>query len=88
MKKYIVGFLLITNFAWAQTTPLPPVEEHPKGISFKHDAWETIKTMAQKEHKGIFVDCYTTWCGPCKMLSRYVFTNDTVGAFFNTNYIN
>ena len=45
------------------------------------------KAKAKKEHKLIFVDAYTTWCGPCKWMAKTVFTNDTVADFFNTNFI-
>lgn len=34
------------------------------------------------------MDCYTTWCGPCRMLSNTVFPNDTAGVFFNKHFIN
>lgn len=42
---------------------------------------------AKRSGKLIFLDCYTSWCGPCKMLARTTFLNDTVGDFFNRNFI-
>jgi thiol-disulfide isomerase/thioredoxin len=33
------------------------------------------------------MDAYTTWCGPCKMMDKMVFTNDTVADYFNANFI-
>lgn len=44
--------------------------------------------QAASENKIVFIDAYTTWCGPCKMMDREVFTDSAVGAFFNTNFIN
>jgi len=42
---------------------------------------------AQKETpKKIFMDVYTKWCGPCKMLDRNTFTNKKVIKFINENY--
>lgn len=42
---------------------------------------------AQKEEpKKIFMDAYTTWCGPCKMLDRNTFTNEDVIEYVNENY--
>ena len=42
---------------------------------------------AQKETpKKIFMDVYTKWCGPCKMLDRNTFSNKKVIKFINENY--
>lgn len=50
--------------------------------------WKEIVDKAKAENKLIFVDCYTDWCGPCKMLSANVFTQDEVADFFNQNFVN
>ena len=36
--------------------------------------------------KKIFVDAYTVWCGPCKMLDKNTFSNPDLIAFMNKNY--
>lgn len=59
-----------------------------EGIEFFHGTFEEAKTLAKKENKLIFVDCYTTWCGPCKSLSKFVFTDSDMGAFYNEHFIN
>ncbi len=33
------------------------------------------------------MDCYTTWCGPCKMMSQQIFPLKEVGDFFNKNFV-
>ncbi len=38
--------------------------------------------------KLIFVDCYTTWCGPCQNMTKNIFPQKEVGDFFNSNFIN
>ena len=45
-------------------------------------------TKARAEKKLIFVDCYTSWCGPCKMLANNVFTKDEVADYFNQTFVN
>ena len=40
----------------------------------------------KKEPKKIFMDAYTTWCGPCKMLDKNTFSNKDVAAYVNENY--
>ena len=58
-----------------------------RAITFETSTFEEVKAKAKKEHKLIFVDAYTTWCGPCKGMAKTVFTNDTVADFFNANFI-
>ncbi|PKD19724.1 thioredoxin [Salegentibacter salinarum] len=42
---------------------------------------------AQKEEpKKIFMDAYTVWCGPCKMLDKNTFTNADVIEYVNEHY--
>jgi thiol-disulfide isomerase/thioredoxin len=50
-------------------------------------SWEQIKTKAKSEGKYIFVDCYATWCGPCKLMDKNVYINDSVGEKLNENFI-
>lgn len=59
-----------------------------QGIEFFHGSWEEALEMAQKEDKIIFVDAYAKWCGPCKRMAKDVFTQDAVGEFYNSNFIN
>ena len=59
-----------------------------RSIEFRKDEWKKILEIAKSENKMIFVDCYTSWCGPCKMLSNTVFTNDSVADFYNQHFIN
>lgn len=40
----------------------------------------------KKEPRKIFIDAYTTWCGPCKMLDKNTFHNKDVADYVNENY--
>ena len=42
---------------------------------------------AKVENKLLFVDCYTTWCGPCKILKQYTFKDATLGDYMKDNYV-
>ncbi|WP_205514475.1 thioredoxin fold domain-containing protein [Longitalea arenae] len=50
-------------------------------------SWDQIKTKAKAENKFIFVDCFATWCLPCKKMDSEVLALDTVGMVLNSRYI-
>ena len=45
---------------------------YAQGIEFFHGTYEEALQKARAEGKQIFVDVYTSWCGPCKMLSPVI----------------
>jgi thioredoxin 1 len=59
-----------------------------KGIQFVEPNWAKAIEQAKKEKKMIFVDAYTTWCGPCRMLKQNTFPDKAAGDFFNKHFIN
>jgi len=46
---------------------------------------EAVAAQATSPKK-IFVDMYTNWCGPCKMLDRNTFSNKEVITYINKNF--
>ena len=58
------------------------------GIKFIEENWSKALQEAKKQKKLIFLDAYTSWCGPCKMLKRNTFPDKAAGEFFNKNFIN
>lgn len=75
MKKYI---LILTFFTFVNL--------------FAQDAkinWVTVSEaleLQKKNPKPIFMDVYTTWCGPCKMLDAQVFNQPQFIDLINKNY--
>ena len=57
------------------------------GINFHTKNLEEAKKLAQQENKLIFIDLYTTWCGPCKLMKKNTFPDAELGAFFNKTFI-
>lgn len=48
---------------------------------------EAVET-AKESGKKIFLDCYTTWCGPCKMMTNTIFPQKAAGEYFNSEFVN
>ncbi|MFN8776624.1 MAG: thioredoxin family protein [Flavobacteriales bacterium] len=55
---------------------------HPVNWITIEEALERCKTAPRK----IMIDVYTSWCGPCKMLSKNTFADDEVSAFLNERF--
>ena len=50
-------------------------------------AWSDVLTKAKAEQKFIFVDCYTTWCGWCKIMDKTTFKNPVVTDYMDHNFV-
>src|SRR5210317_2554558 len=51
--------------------------------------WMTLAEAMEaqkKEPKKIFMDVYTDWCGPCKLLDKNTFQNPDVSNYIRTHY--
>lgn len=58
------------------------------GINFVRGlSWNQVLQKAKAVHKYIFVDCYATWCGPCKLMDAEVYPDPQVGAYMNDKFI-
>lgn len=65
------------------------VRAQDKGIAFLPEGtlFKEAVAKAQQTGKMIFLDCYTSWCGPCKMMTNTVFPQEKVGAYMNPRFV-
>lgn len=84
MSKYItitaiLFFIFLGKFSLAQEAAT---------INFQKGSFSDALLLAKKSDKLVFIDCYTSWCAPCKKMEKTVFVNDTVYQFYNENFVN
>lgn len=78
MKKFVSGLFLFSTLAvFAQ-----------EAIQFQELPFKELVTKAKKDNKIVFIDAYASWCGPCKMMERNVFTKKSIGDYYNSNFVN
>ncbi|WP_316819195.1 thioredoxin family protein [Pedobacter nyackensis] len=79
MKRFFLMVIMITvQASYAQQ----------KGIEFSSQKWSDVLLQAKRENKLVFVDVFTDWCGPCKIMDTKVFPQAEVGNIYNTSFIN
>lgn len=77
MKKTIIFILSL----------LISVSTFSQGIAFEQGEWKDVLNKAKELNKTIFVDIYTTWCGPCKRMSAEIFPLEEVGKVYNQHFV-
>lgn len=74
MKKIIIALLTIGSFALSNAQDI-------KWLSLNE-----ALALQKKSPKPIFMDVYTDWCGPCKMLDAKTFHDKGFMEFIAKNY--
>jgi thiol:disulfide interchange protein len=74
------------------TTTEEPVVEAPSNstmlVKFTNtDDIESALAKAKKTNKVVFIDFYTTWCAPCRVMEESVFRDEDVANYLNDNCI-
>jgi len=87
MKKTIGIFALLSLVMTLSFTKSRFTKQEVAGIAFKHISLEDAKKQAEKTGKLIFIDAYTSWCGPCKRMAATTFKDEKVAKYFNENFI-
>ena len=63
-------------------------QEGTKGVHFEQNLnWKQILAKAKTENKYIFVDCFATWCRPCKAMDQNIYPLQSVGDQMNDKFI-
>lgn len=87
MKRYFTIVCFFASMFFSGMTVAQTVAT--EGVHFKEQAsFEEILSAAKEKNMNVFIDCYTTWCGPCRRMSTEVFPQKEMGIYFNANFLN
>jgi thiol:disulfide interchange protein len=75
------------NFFLLLTFLLTGLTVQAQTVSFFEGDYEQAMELAEKESKLLFIDCYTKWCKPCKVMDVEVFENAKVAKYMKKNFI-
>ncbi len=75
--KHLIYILLLCTFSAANADE----------ITYYNATWAEIKAKAKTEHKYIMVDCYTDWCGWCKVMEKKTMPDPCIIALMNEKFI-
>lgn len=76
--KNILIIISLLSFGWMFS----------QNIDFEEKPFKEILEKAKKENKLIFLDAYASWCGPCKLMEKNIFTKPEVSTYYNFTFIN
>lgn len=68
------------------TIALLGISAQAQTSAIKWMSFNEALTAQKKKAKPIFIDVYTEWCGPCKMLDKNTFSDAKVIEHINKNY--
>ena len=93
MKKFfLIAIVALFAFACNSTKVVvaePEPEPEPTGVQFTNsEQLMDVLEVAKTSNKLVFVDFYTTWCLPCKLMDEDVFTDEEFATYMNDNFIN
>jgi thioredoxin 1 len=87
MKKMLLGVSVIAFFVVVYACSRGSLKQ----MSFVKNTDKTMDEMkaeAKLQKKILFVDVYTTWCGPCKWMDENTFKDSRVAEKFNKTFLN
>lgn len=78
MKKWILMLIVLIS----------GLSAFSQGIEFRKETYADMLKMAKKQNRLVFIDVYTSWCGPCKYMATKIFTEAKAGKYFNAHFLN
>jgi len=82
MRSFLILFtLFITIESCKQPASEPNVYTEIPWVSI-----DSVEDLIQKKSKNVIVDVYTPWCGPCKLMDKRTFTDQSTIDLISKNF--
>jgi thioredoxin-related protein len=85
MKKYFLAPVLAIGVFVALAFVIKP-QPQPEAGGIKWMTWKQLQEAEKTEHRKVFVDVYTGWCGWCKRMDASTFKNPEIVKYVNDNF--
>lgn len=76
MKRILLLFLLLLGAVGTEAQ-----------VRFMTRSTDGVRRQAVEQNKLVFIDLFATWCPPCQMMEREVFSRGDVGAFMEQHFV-
>ena len=95
--KNKIGYFSLYSFCFCLFTAcsqkIPAAEKTTTAETYAFDFTTSEQLMpllakAGEQNKLVFVDFYTDWCLPCRLMEEEVFTDKELATYINQNFIN
>lgn len=57
------------------------------GVKFMEGNFQEALNVARQQKKMVFVDVYTSWCGPCRWMSEEVLQTPEAATYFDKHFV-
>ncbi|MCB0669253.1 MAG: DUF255 domain-containing protein [Saprospiraceae bacterium] len=84
MKKLIPSLLLV--MIMSLIFAFRPSDAPTESKAVKWYTFAEALELNKENPKKMFIDVYTDWCGWCKKMDKYTFTDPAVAAYLNEHY--
>lgn len=82
LRSTLATALLLAGAASMAQVPVAPAGSK----LIKWVSMEEAQALAKKSPKPLFIDVYTSWCGPCKMLDAKTFNDPQLADYVNKHF--